>query len=63
MAPEISTDGWHDNVTVNGSSVRPRFTHEYVQFDSKLQPKKYEIQGTSTTTHAKEIIEVIDPCN
>jgi hypothetical protein len=50
-------------VAVDGSSVLPRFTHEYLQFDPKLQPKKYEIEGMLTTMHGNEMTEVIDLCN
>ncbi|KAK5040139.1 hypothetical protein LTS07_000636 [Exophiala sideris] len=46
MAPGILTNGWNGDVQVRSKGSRKSYAYESLRFDSKLQPRKYEIAGT-----------------
>ncbi|OAP62631.1 5-carboxymethyl-2-hydroxymuconate isomerase [Fonsecaea erecta] len=50
MAPGLLANGWHDDVAITPKSTPTRYPYENLDFDPKLQPKRYEIAGTSPSS-------------
>ncbi|OQV00024.1 hypothetical protein CLAIMM_05579 [Cladophialophora immunda] len=50
MAPGLLANGWHDDVALPPESTQTRYPYENLAFDPKLQPKRYEIAGTSPSS-------------
>lgn len=48
MVPGILTNGWRDEGAEDLVMVSSTYAHDSLSFDTKLQPKKYEIAGRNT---------------